>query len=397
MLLNMNEPLYNPTVHLSQTELMEKFNLAFYEGQNLSKSDVLASFDEPEIRDDYLIDYLISNNETSSTDFDFNDFVRTFDQNLCQSTDTETTISSETDPSFSQFFVPPQLDSLDLEDIDLCDGLSSESLDLDNLTSELPVFDETSFPRDDLLPPITTISRSNIDFSNYLRTIPEDNLSFSEQDSTRSEFGHLIGTRCVNNNYLREEPSEYHLSDNQVVLSQNDALLDLNEDPLLSSTSLVYPRRRHQVSESDSSNCDEEVSSSSVLQCQWEHCYQIYDCQSALVKHIEKCHVEVKRGEEFTCYWTNCPRKIKPFNARYKLLIHMRVHSGEKPNKCPVSSISVTKNAPHVFDTTWANLKFSEPNKINTEEKMGDGYITTLIIAVCSSKAATRRSRGWRT
>lgn len=94
--------------------------------------------------------------------------------------------------------------------------------------------------------------------------------------------------------------------------------------------------KRANTSSSKRSSCVE--SEDGLCSCKWIGCEAIYSEQDDLVRHIEKVHIDQRKADDlYICYWENCSRQTKPFNARYKLVIHMRVHSGEKPNKCTVS------------------------------------------------------------
>ncbi|XP_013378895.1 zinc finger protein GLIS2 [Lingula anatina] len=80
-------------------------------------------------------------------------------------------------------------------------------------------------------------------------------------------------------------------------------------------------------------------------ECRWAGCKKNVDRLDELVNHVNDDHVRADRDtdNDYKCRWEGCPRKGKGFNARYKMLIHVRTHTNEKPHKCHLCGKSFSR------------------------------------------------------
>ncbi|KAF4522872.1 hypothetical protein B566_EDAN012807 [Ephemera danica] len=79
---------------------------------------------------------------------------------------------------------------------------------------------------------------------------------------------------------------------------------------------------------------DYTVEQDKIYTCRWASCGCCFSSLAMLGAHVTHCHAQGGESGLFFCCWQGCNRSHRAFNARYKMLVHVRTHTNEKPHSC---------------------------------------------------------------
>uniref|UniRef100_A0A0N4ZJ94 Zinc finger protein n=1 Tax=Parastrongyloides trichosuri TaxID=131310 RepID=A0A0N4ZJ94_PARTI len=171
-----------------------------------------------------------------------------------------------------------------------------------------------------LLPTTSTNSWTSSSATNT--TVSSDSSSSSPATSP------LTNTNIYYPNTVPLPQAYYNNGNNQAFPNTYYQTQTNHMNPYQSFTFPMNPLQPNKISATDEKYC-----------CQWlvtpnKECNMIFYNLKDIVDHLSHDHLGCQDFVEYVCHWKDCTRHGKAFKAKYKLVNHLRVHTGERPFLC---------------------------------------------------------------
>ncbi|XP_035787975.1 zinc finger protein GLI2-like [Anopheles albimanus] len=120
----------------------------------------------------------------------------------------------------------------------------------------------------------------------------------------------------------------------EVSLHSNGSTVGLRDSVIMKvQNQQVVPVQGDTDTDTSSTPSDEPETVEEFI-CRWENCYCVFFKLEDLASHVTAKHAVIGLDNLYYCRWERCMRQDRGFNARYKMLVHVRTHTKEKPHQC---------------------------------------------------------------